>query len=811
MRVAPYVLLYAVALMSANVTAQLIWGVYNVIEVPGKVIGVDGAVVDYMEYRGGYTVMGIMPVERSVDLFLEGGARRVLHVDDTIEAHVYACSVNYARAELVSSLDISVTAYLNGTRPSYVEAAPGRSNVGVPAPSSGLYNLTLVIEADNRTYTVYGYAGVVRVDVDPHPATYGDIVTLSSDVVISVANFTGREVSIDTLALGAGNHTVTLTTDICNATLELQVGRAKGRLEIEGPTSTKFGRTITMDISVVLEGGRRVRRDVSVFVNGSEQRAPRGRFTFVPPSVGTYNITVLFRGDGDVAPARALRFIRVVPLPVNITSVTYDLDVEYGMPINISVDLDMYIDGTVYITLFNRTYAFAVRGNRVEASIDTVGYMAGHYTLVVSLRPDDKNLAGTTFIGTLNILKTRPRLMISVRGTPIYGQRLEIVALLTTGNGRPMPNRTIIIDTGLTRASLRTGSDGTARHIFMPLSAGINVVWAVFPGDGTSFPVENKSIVMVGKATPRLVIRVEGNRTYGNALEVNVLVRPRIKGIALLFVNGTYAGSVEVGDGSATIRWSPSTAGLFNVSVRFASRDPNYGDVAETVFVPVAKARCTVEISAPESARVLDTVVIRVSSREGVPALYVNGSEAAVYGERAEFRPVRPGTYNITALWPGDERYEACSDTVLLRVERAIPRVNVYMDVRRVATGVPVAIIVEVSSPLGIPVRGPISLSLIHEEWGVLLTKAALPINGTALFRVVMNHSGVYTVVARFGGDAVHAGTSNSTAKIVVDPGLFGMPAVVPASIVAGLLLGTLAGLLYRGPKTFKPVKQGNR
>ena len=811
MRVASYLLFYALALMAADATAQLIWGVYNVVEVPGRVVGVDGAVVDYVEYREGYTVMGLLPVERSVDLLLEGGAKRTLNVDDSAEVYVDVCYVNYTRAELVSSLDLSVTVYLNGTRADSMDVGPGRGLVMVPVHSSGSYNLTLVIEANNRTYTVYGYAGAVKIYVDPYPATYGDIVVLSSDVAIATANSSGREVRIDTLALGAGNHTVALATSICNATLELQVRRAKGRLEVAGPRSVKFGRPIKMDISLILEGGRRVRRDVSVLVNGTEQRAPGGTFTFVPPSVGTYNITVIFRGDRDIAPARTLRVIRVAPLPVNMTGVAYDLDVEYGKRINISVAFDTYVEGVLDVMLLNRTYTFTVKGNRVEASIDTMEHRAGHHTIVVTLRPNSRNLAGTTFIGTLNILRTRPRLIIDARGVPVYGQDLEIAVLLTTSNGRPMPNRTIIIDTGLTRISLYTGRDGGARYTFRPPSAGLNVVWAVFPGDDTSLPVENKSIIMVERATPRLIVRVEGNRTYGNTLDVNIVVRPRIKGIALFFVNGTYTGSAEVGDGSAVVRWAPSKAGLFNVSVKFASRDPNYRDVAGSVLVPVAKARCFVEISAPRSARVLDAVPVRVSFQAGSPTLYVNGSRIALEGGRAVLRPLRPGTYNITAFWPGDERYEPCSDTYLLHVEKAAPKVDVYTSVRRAATGAPITIRVEVSSPLGTPVSGPVSLSLIHEKWGVLFTRTVYPVNGAAVFRIAVNHSGIYTVAARFEGDAVHAGASNSSVKIAVDPGLFGMPAVVLASIIAGILVGTLASLLYRGPKTFKLARQGNQ
>ena len=790
------IVLLMLVLVSANAVAQLIWGVYNIVEVPGRVVGVDGGVLDYIIYDGDTTRLGILPVKEVVRLTFEGGATRLFRVTNETRVYVVPCAVNYTTVRLSSSLSLSVAIYLNGTRAAYRDIGPGETIIEVRPNSSGLYNLTLAIHGDNGTRTVYNYAGIVRVHMAPHPATYGDIVRLWSDTAIGIGNVSGRELELDTLTLGAGNHTVTLTTNICDAALGLQVRKSRGRLVIAGPSTVKFGRPVHINASLILEGGRSVRKSLMVLVNGTEEESSDSTFTFTPWSVGKYNITVLFPGDADVYPARASHFVTVVPLPINMTNISYDLDVEYGRLLNISVYFDMDTEGTLFITLSNKTYTLTVRGDHVETSIDTMDHVAGHHTLIMELRPSSSNFAGTTFIGTLNILRTRPRLHIAVKGTPIYGKQLEVLVSLTTSNGRPMANRTVIIDTGLTRVELLTGPNGTARHVFTPQSAGLNVIWAMFPGDGTSLPAEGKTIVRVGKATPILIVNVNGNRTYGNTVNVDILVRPRIGGIALLVVNETYTSSVEVRNGIATIRWTPPRAGLFNVTVKFASRNPNYRDVSQSIPVNIEKANCYVRLTAPKSVRVFSTVVIHVDYNVGQPSLYVNGSEVPIDGGRASLRAVRPGAYNITAFWPGDDRYNPCSDTLLLRVERAPAKVYVRADAKRVATGVPLTVKVEVLSPSGVPVKGPVSLSLIHEKWGTIYSGYALPTNGTAMFRVLMNSSGAYTLSVRFLGDEFHTPALNDTVKVFVDPGVFGIPAVVLISVVLGLLLGTLSAAL---------------
>ncbi|WP_458405407.1 beta strand repeat-containing protein [Methanobrevibacter sp.] len=381
-------------------------------------------------------------------------------------------------------------------------------------------------------------------------------------------------------------------------------------------------------------------------------------------AAGKYNATVRFYGDNNYNDKEinvTFTVSRVDPI-INVTIV----DVTYPAKAVANINISDYANGTVFITIGNKTFNKTIENGRV--SIDLDGLSGGIKQAVVKFTTNDtfnNNASATT------------KFVVEKANTTIIISRnnLDVTAIV---DAKATGYVTFIINGKEERVKIENGNATLAGA----LTIGNNYVTVIYEGDINFTTARNKT-TFLGNKTNSTVNVTATSVVYGNASEITVIVPKAQTGFVRITVNGTDINvTVEIHDGIAKYNVSGLNAGKYTVNVTYLGSETYYSNVNSTTF-NITKADLAASVIA-QNVTVKDNIkfIIEVTDEfKGNVSIDINGklydAEALTY---IELGKLLAGNKTATVTFYGDENYKVKELKVNFTVSKVTPTINVTIN-----------------------------------------------------------------------------------------------------------------------------------
>jgi len=229
-----------------------------------------------------------------------------------------------------------------------------------------------------------------------------------------------------------------------------------------------------------------------------------------------------------------------------------------------------------------------------------------------------------------------------------------------------------------------TISSGSVSISWTPATTGAFAITAAYTSTSTNYGSQPSSnTVNVTVATPvTLTVSAPSPVTVNTAQTLSATVSPSAAPGTIQFkVNGTNQGTAQtVVSGAASVSWTPSSPGSYNITAEYTSTDTTYASqpTSNTVAVTVNAIATTLAATAsqPGQPGSATTLSATVTPATGVPADVDVGTVQFIIGGVNQGSPVTvtngaatlsvsltPGTYQVTATYSGGGNYAASADT----------------------------------------------------------------------------------------------------------------------------------------------------
>ena len=227
--------------------------------------------------------------------------------------------------------------------------------------------------------------------------------------------------------------------------------------------------------------------------------------------------------------------------------------------------------------------------------------------------------------------------------------------------------------------------NGSANFTYMPLEANSYIVKVIYGDSNRFLDDENTASYTVNKADTQVVISdFTGTVGYELTLSVNVISSNNLtinEGVVSFFDGEINIGEADVIDGVATITYTPTKYGKFNISAIY-NDSSNYLKSNNTSEININKANVEVTIEEIDDVyySVPSKFTVKVFSNskevnEGIVKFYINNNEVGysnVNNGVSTFEYICPnsGTFDITVIFEESENYLSNNTQVNLTINK---------------------------------------------------------------------------------------------------------------------------------------------
>ena len=612
-------------------------------------------------------------------------------------------------------------------------------------------NLTVVPAAE------YGGDTVISVEV-PSDVTGSEVIATIDgvDYVISI-NDEGKG-SITLNNLSAGNHDITVTypgddkyAAVSNSsTFNIREADPKMNVTFE---AIDVGQVAQVNINLPVNATG----TVTVDVNGTKYDGVLvgGHVIVDVPNLGngTYVVKVSYPGDGNYT-ADDFEGTLVVSKVVTNVTVNVTSSIEVGDDAVINITMEPAITTIVTLTVGDEDYDVVVKNGFASYSVPGLG--EGSYNVTVTYAGDAMYAANVT---TSSIVVNKKE-DYGFDITFVEGENGEVTVVINAPDDAT-GNVTIYVDDETpVNVTVTSGS-----YVVSGLAPGNHTINVTYPGDSKYAAAEANKTVTVGSWSDYNLTVSADNVTYGNPVDVTVVVPEGATGNVTFIVDGGTAVEVPIEDGKAVLTLDKPVVGPHSVYVEFG--DDRYADHNATVNFTVSKSDASdvpsdmvvtpgnetdptvVNVTIPEDATGNVTVII-----DGVP--YDNFT--VVNGTVDVTLPILPpGDHNITVVYPGDDNYPEIVKTEII----TIPKIDDYQfDVSVSPIDVGEDAVVDITLPADANGEAVVEVNGVKYTVDVVNGVGQLNVSGLA--------NGTYPVTVTFNGDNNYTKQSRSD-KIIVN------------------------------------------
>jgi len=753
-------------------------------------VTVEGAVVDFQIALGDRVIIGLKPTASDYVLLKIGNTTQQVPVRAE-------CNITIKAANLTSRLAVAanttcagpLSIYVNGTwvGTGKVEYVPEYAGIYVVTVSNGtFYEKARVVVLPNATVRGNVFGEVMEIRLSPPPRA--GLLRLGQAVAQAAPS-----VLVDTWSLGAGNYTLALYMGAWYNLTRVVVKKAVPDLKLEYKPEYIYGEPISISARVYV-GEREYRAVAQLSVGGWLLTGLfPASFTLPLLDAGIYQVVVTVREDRNITSRSEIFQLRIAPAPVAIDlriNGTYlsPYVVYYGKILAIDASARSLVQPLGAVELY-------LNGTPVKSPIDTLRLRPGVYNLTAVFKPATGNFRPVSASAQIVVIPSSPEVSINRTFSTVFGQPLAI-AFSVSLYGRTINTTAYVEVSGRNYYANFTVAvvNGLGQVVLKDIPAGVYSGLVTVAGVGLS-PQSKPFTVFVSSALVKVALAVPTRGVYGEAVPIRVSIDPPwVRGVLYVEVNKTV---VYVGNSSAySGLWLPPRGGVYQISARFESLDPNYSGAENVTYIFIDRAQCTIRFSlrgpfSPEGAAyVLRQYVVEVGT--DLPAkIYVNGTAA---GTVVLFN--KTGVYNVTVYFPGDARYYPCSSSEAVVVVKNPSSVEISSPRRITTIDAPLLVSITVSSPVG-QRYGDVVVYKVNKSANTTEVEAVF-VNGNASVYLRFQAPGVYEIAAEYLGNEFNTPSRSNVVVVTVERSVLGIPIFLLSIYLGGLGAGLAAAVVVR-------------
>ncbi|GAA3515195.1 hypothetical protein GCM10022294_26760 [Dietzia aurantiaca] len=375
--------------------------------------------------------------------------------------------------------------------------------------------------------------------------------------------------------------------------------------------------------------------------------------SWTPATAGDYTVQARYASSATVAGSQSQQVGVTVIDPIQQTFTTLDVD-PTPVPGQVSTLTATVENGNDGDSVEFSNHGTEIGTGTIEDGVATfswtppVGQAAMPYILMATYLGSDGYAASTSapVTGTVGLVQTSAS-VVSAPATATVGEPVTLRATVTGGT----TGETIEFRNGESvLTSVTLPSSGNASANWIPTETGVYNVTAHYQGTDTTNPASSPTAttvsVQASESTIDLVAPSPG--TVGQATTLTARTTGIPDGQSLSFtVNGTVVDSAQVTAGQASIQWTPTAAGEYEVQAVYVGTDDVGPSQSETVVVVVTNVETTTSAVTASSNPVTGAAVT-------LTATVIDGTE----GANVEFRD---GTTVLCTAQVGADGIATCS------------------------------------------------------------------------------------------------------------------------------------------------------
>ena len=583
----------------------------------------------------------------------------------------------------------------------------------------------ITIDADNKEFT---YGTLTTITVGKNAAATGAIKVFDGEVELT---------SLENIKLAAGNHTIKAKyaadenfTD-GEAEIIIIVAQATNEISIEVTNETYPG-NVTVKVKATLDG------DYIVDINGTEYTvAANGEGISIKLGVGSYyaNITGDYISNDYVFTTENTTFT-VEPGVNNVVIIVEDTVLPGDVVVKVTAD----VADTYTVTIGDATVDVVV--DETGEGTNTISLPKGKFTATTSW--ENENYTATITDAKFNV--NRAEGFINIVADDIsYGDDLTVEVTLPSDVSR---RASVTVDNE-TKFVILTNGTGSVK--FSGLATGAHTVVASYSGDGNYLALSANATVDVKRAECEIEVFA---KSHNDEVIVDVVLPGDVSRRAIVTI-GNETKYVSLTDGKGSVRFSGLTAGNYTVVASY-NGDTNYKKSSSNTTV-FAKQASDIKVTANpvsygEGVVVEVTLPAEVSRR----AVVTLGNETKyvklVDGVGSvKFSGLAVGSYEVVASYNGDNNFIKSSTSVVAKVNKAIPEIQVFANDINAGED----LVVDVQLPSDVSRRAIVTVG--NESKLVILKQGVGSVKFTGL------EAGTHDVVVSYAGDENYKASSNTT------------------------------------------------
>jgi len=696
-------------------------------------------------------------------------------------------AITYGTALGVAQLDASanvpgVLVYTPGTGVVLAAGAQTLSVTFTPTDAADYNGVTATVPL-----TVNKAAPTLVVSTSGTPAPFASAVTFTATISsgptgtvtfydagspIGSGALNGTLATFTTSTLAVGSHTISASW-IGNGNFNSITSSAITQVVIKATPSIAWATPAPIVYGTALSG---IQLDATT--------APAGVFVYTPAlgailSAGSHTLSVTFTPTDttDYNPATA-----TVTLLVNQATSTLTwpapAPIVYGTPLG-AAQLDASSGG--------------VAGNLVYTPPAGTVLGAGLQTLSVTFTPTDTtDYSVVTATVQLTVNKATPTLAVATSGTPSnYGGAVTFTATASSG-----PTGTVTFNDGVTSIGTAALSGVLATFTTSSLAAGVHTITASWPGNNNFNAVTSSPITQtVNPAQTSTGVAAAPNPGIAG---LSVAITATVKVVAgsapttgtVVFTNGSATlGSATLSGGTATIN-PVLAAGSYSIVATY-SGDANDGVSASAPFaLTVLDATTSTTVASSQSSVLVLTPVTYTAkvTGNGVPptgsvSFLADGTSIGAANLDATgtatltYAALSVGSHQITASYAGDADNSPSTSSAVTEVVAAISTVTALGASTTTGSTQQTILVAAVLGASGPTPTGTVTFM----NGSTTIGSSALDSSGVATLTPNLPN-GSYSLVAAYGGDALHSPSTSNTVTIT-NPAMGFSLSVQPTSV----------------------------
>ena len=559
-----------------------------------------------------------------------------------------------------------------------------------------------------------------------------------------------------------------------------------------------FGQTVTLTATVTTGAGTGSLTGTVAFTDGATVLAASlplhagvATFTTTAFAVGLHSLTASYSGDAGHFASTSTPALSQIVNEATVTSLTSSANpsqgganVTFTAVVAASSGGGVAPDGNVIFSDGATVIGTAVLSGSGIASFSTTALANGTHSITAAYGGDAANyiLGSSSNVVTQNVQGSSTTVLNSAPNPSNFGTPVTLVAAVTPTGSVAATGAVNFFDGGIQIGSVNlvTASE-TATLVTASLATGQHSITAAYQGGpGNSASTSAPVIQVVNQAqTATTLSAVPDPGIAGKAVVITATV-------TVTQGKSTPTGTVTFTDGATTLGQAPlSAAGTATLSpllaagphslvATYAGDANDAGSVSAALALTVQLGTTTTAVAStpnPSLVQASVTYTATVTGNGGTPTgevsfladgvsigtakLNASGSASLQYANL----PV--GSHAITASYSGDATDSASTSTAINQVVQAIPTVTALGTSITGATNSQIVLVATVIGTTGPTPTGTVTFT----SGTTVIGSSTLDAGGVATLTPELPN-GTYSIVAAYGGDALHSPSTSNAASI---------------------------------------------